>query len=371
VRKLQLPADEVASFLYLDGPPLLRALAFGPDGRSLAVLLGTEHASCCLYEWDLLRLGNPTRLDPASSEHGVWLPDPVLSADHQVLAHQADEVFSATLLTDRSAQGRGERLLIEPEEEGTRMYRALSALAFDRHARLLAGASFQQQMDRSTVYLWDVPAAFTRPAAEDPWADPISPLPGPALSMDGEALCLAFAPDGRWLVVGRPGGTVVRWELPAGRPLPLLRARGSGNSAVRRMAFSPESDTLAVAAGKTVTLFAVPTGAVRAVLTGHDHPVGDLAFHPGGRTLATACGRPATDWSDVYQEDEPGSLPDLDRFICGKGAVHLWDVGSGKERQRFDWDVGAPSAVAFAPDGCTCAVGGEIGQIVLWDVDDG
>jgi WD40 repeat protein len=366
MRKLQVAADEVANFLFSEGPPVLRALSFGPDSQTLAAVLGSEHASTSLYCWDLRRDDRPTRLD-SSSEHGIWLPDPVLSPDHQLLAHQADEVFSSVLVIDRSAQRRGERLLCEPD--GGQMYRpALATLAFDPSGRLLAGASWDQETKRSLVHLWDVAEAFGRPGAADPWTDPIPPLPRQGRAAQGEVRCLAFAPDGRLLVAGLADGTVARWEMPSGRPFSPLPAQGKGE-AVRRLAFSPEGDTLAVAAGRAVSLFALPGGTVRAVLAGHRQDVRDLAFHPAGRTLATVCGRPAVDWADAYEEDEPGSLPALDRYRCGKGAVHFWD-SSGSQRRQLDWDIGALSAVAFSPDGCTCAVGGEIGQIVLWDLDD-
>ena len=54
------------------------------------------------------------RAEAVSLAEAVWVADPVLSSDHQLLAQQADEVFTSILVSDRSAVRRGERLLEEP-----------------------------------------------------------------------------------------------------------------------------------------------------------------------------------------------------------------------------------------------------------------
>jgi WD40 repeat protein len=51
------------------------------------------------------------------------------------------------------------------------------------------------------------------------------------------------------------------------------------------------------------------------------------------------------------------------------GFVRLWDVAAVKELRSFAWDIGKVYCAAFAPDGLTCAAGGEKGQVVVWDVD--
>ena len=51
------------------------------------------------------------------------------------------------------------------------------------------------------------------------------------------------------------------------------------------------------------------------------------------------------------------------------GTVRFWTPGHGKEEKAYNWNIGRVTAVAFAPDGLTCAAGGENGQVVVWDVD--
>lgn len=51
----------------------------------------------------------------------------------------------------------------------------------------------------------------------------------------------------------------------------------------------------------------------------------------------------------------------------GVCAVH--DTVAGAQLRAYEWGIGAIHSVAFAPDGLTCAAGGEKGQVVIWDVD--
>ncbi|MBY0459610.1 MAG: hypothetical protein K2V38_20010 [Gemmataceae bacterium] len=58
------------------------------------------------------------------------------------------------------------------------------------------------------------------------------------------------------------------------------------------------------------------------------------------------------------------------RLACcdADGRVYLWDVETGEPLGAYDFIRGA-RVVAFAPDGLTCAAGGDNGQVVVWDVD--
>jgi hypothetical protein len=48
----------------------------------------------------------------------------------------------------------------------------------------------------------------------------------------------------------------------------------------------------------------------------------------------------------------------------------VWAAGDGRELRVFDWQIGHATAAAFAPDGLTCAAGGDKGQVVVWDTDE-
>ena len=52
------------------------------------------------------------------------------------------------------------------------------------------------------------------------------------------------------------------------------------------------------------------------------------------------------------------------------GAIRIWDLANGRETAALDWTIGPITALAFAPDGLTCAAAGAKGRVVLWDVGD-
>jgi WD40 repeat protein len=389
----------------------IRVLSFGPDGQTLAVLCYDG-----LY-WLNLRRPIPKRVlwDAGGWDDGGEWPDPALSPDHRLLARSAsdDRHRNAHLvLTDRSGKGgqtamplswhysssSGLKLGEEPalqqadprwlgwadewDRDDVESDRSFSALQFSPDGRFLVGA-VQQPGSHQTegglrsrargVYRWDVAAAFRhREWTFIPPGPDILPAPGPVT-------CLAFSPDGGTLTAGLDDGAVSRWEFATGRRLSPLgprprtaagragsRPRRSPGEAepgpgVQRLAFSPDGATLAVAAGRLVTLFGTATARRRATLAhpnlvsgrffhgpgtrpeGHSLPTGGLAFHPSGGWLATVCGDPS---------------------------VRLWDVATGAAYRELRWDIGELDAVTFAPDGCLGAAGSRDGNIVIWDVDD-
>jgi WD40 repeat protein len=67
-----------------------------------------------------------------------------------------------------------------------------------------------------------------------------------------------------------------------------------------------------------------------------------VAFHPSGRYLAATS-------NDM--------------------TVKLYDTTTWKIVYTFTWKIGRLRSVAFSPDGTLAAVGSEMGQVVVWDVD--
>ncbi len=49
--------------------------------------------------------------------------------------------------------------------------------------------------------------------------------------------------------------------------------------------------------------------------------------------------------------------------------VTMWDTATWQPTRQYGWEIGKLRAVAFAPDGLTCAAGSDTGKVVLFDVD--
>jgi WD40 repeat protein len=176
---------------------------------------------------------------------------------------------------------------------------------------------------------------------EPPWA-----LPG--------ARCVAFSPDSQFLAVG-DGRDVLFYEAATGKQERVLKGKYPAPQ-VRRVAFAPDGKTLAIGRGDAhqpgdVELWDLTTDSIRASWRAHAAGVAALAFSPDGRLLASG------------SHDK---------------TVLIWDVPTNQERSRIL--MLPPQTVrdlAFAPrDGKTLAIAcgaadprvREPGQVKLWDV---
>jgi len=256
-----------------------------------------------------------------------------------ILQHQ-DAVRSVAFSPD------GQTLLTGSDDRTARLWEAATGssigqaleqqgpvrfVAFDRdgHTVLTAGS------DR-TARLWEVMVAppFIR-----------------EFRHKAQVMALAFSPDGRTIVAGTDSNQAWRWQTATGKRLgPPLRARGSSVWAV---AFSNDGKAILTgdrdgvarlwdaATGHLVQKFKHPRG----------HRVRGVAFSPDGRTVLTGGGGLVTTHAET-----------------AKGEALLWDTVTGQQRGQPLEQDGVVWAVAFGPDGKTCAVASEDGRVRLYDV---
>jgi WD40 repeat protein/class 3 adenylate cyclase len=204
----------------------------------------------------------------------------------------------------------------------------LNGVAFDPTGRRLATTG-----EAGHLRLWDV--------ATGELVDDISV---------GEALWgVAFDATGERVAATLRNGTVVVWDTATGRELQTLHGpkdlpfRSFGWSPTP--AFSPDGTLLAGGGwGKTGVVWDLGSGAIEAVLEGHDWEVSDIEFSPDANVVAT-------------------TGPD--------GTVRLWDTATWSSSNTFSGTTAEQYALAFSPDGSTIATGGADGTAVVWDLPTG
>jgi WD40 repeat protein len=288
----------------------VQAVAFSPDGRTLATAAG------------LLGHGGEVKLWDVATWRAGGVNPPVrvtLSGHTDAVYAVAFSPDSGTLATG-GADGTGRLWDVASGRERTRWPKRgrVLAVAFAPDGRTLASAPAG-----GPVLVWDVLTGQER------------------LILEGCYPAVAFAPDGQTLATGSPDGGVQLWDLATGQPRAVLGERGQW---VHCVAFACDSQTLAVAYhGATVeaavALWDLARQQVRRTLAGHPDLVVGMAFAPGGRTLATAS---------------------RDR------SVKLWDVATGRERATLRSHTGVVTGVAFSPDGRWLATASTDRTVRLW-----
>jgi len=184
--------------------------------------------------------------------------------------------------------------------------------------------------DDRAVLVWDLTQADT----DDATANETEPT---VLSGHEDAVIgVAASPDGQCIASIDRGGTLVGWDVAAGKPRFRRQFDGAAGIAV-----APDAVRVAVACrDQLLRLLDPSSGEIVATLRGHDAPVTSVAFGTRGQ---------------LSSGDEAGT-------------VKLWDLGDREAgalvfRQHNGW-VGD---VAFGPEGRLVASAGEAGRVLVWD----
>jgi WD40 repeat protein len=338
----------------------VHALAFTPDGDTLATARRVEHSSYVgargvVHLWDAATGRERLRLE----DH---LPDVralAFSADGRLLATGAEGVLGLWDAKDGTSR------VPAAGHEG-----AVWKVAFAPDGRTLATGSLD-----GSIGIWD--AATGRLVRRFGSAD------------RQRVWSIAFSPDGRALASYSHDGSVRLWDPSTGAEIRRIAGQDGPGGWV---AFSPDGRTLA-AGGETgsLRLRDVVSDKERAVFS---DPAGQLffaGFSPDGKLLARlrwgmgersviltlenlATGRPARKWA-LPEYGFVAFAPDGRTVaVVGHGMksdkerlLYLQDVTTGGERQVPLPPQRRGASVGFSPDGRTIAWGTVDGQVYLWE----
>jgi WD40 repeat protein len=292
-------------------------------GRELPSLKGnTREATCVAFSPDEQRLasgGNDGTVriwDMATHQevrtlrgHTNWIRSLAFSPDGQRLA----SCDNGTVRIWDPAAGRELRIL-------RGHIAAVNAVAFSPDGQRLVSASTD-----STVKVWDQ----------------LSGQEVRTLTGHSKYSCLAFSRDGKQLVTGSDEKTVEVWDSATGQ---VLRTLQGHTDRILAVAFSPDDRKLAaVGSDGTVRMWDAASGKELPALKGHTDWVYGAAFSPDGKRRAVAAG----------------------------ADVQIVDVASGKVLHSLGGHWNLIYSVAFSPDGRWLASADGLGNVMIWQADNG
>ena len=342
--------DSQISFFALPSPQ--HALAYSPDGRTLAV--GSTDGFNALLEL-VPRGASKARVEVHSMN--ATIPDLAFSPDGQTLAtgetRSGSEIPRREIIVLRNARSGAAERSSQPIVNG----RLVGYTPDGRYLLVTTGGRTSELLRARTL---EMVRTFRH----------------------GEPA--ALAPRGSLAAFGHGDGSVTFLDLTTGKETTLSGRTGSN---VDSLGFDADGETLATGDDDgTIGIWDVHARALSDVYTGHSAGVNAVAFSPDGRTLYSGSydgSAIAWDVSGTRRLGRPFPLapgsspssfqsdvsPDGSRFATSPGPneVQVWNSATRTVVRDLRGPVGDTHDIRFSPDGRLVGVAGTE-HAVVWDV---
>jgi WD40 repeat protein/tRNA A-37 threonylcarbamoyl transferase component Bud32 len=364
--------QELRTLRVVPQDPLFRALCGMVN--SVAFSADGKHLAIAARPWD-------QTLTQKKGEWGmssVWLWDAVTGKELMPVEH-----FSGWL-TAVAFHPWGKRLAVGGEGRGLRVWDLGGSL----NLRIPGGAATCVAFSPDGKFLV---GGGSRPFPELGEKSPVGlkmwdvRTGGEVVSFRGHTglvTCLAMCPDGKRLASASQDGQVSVWDTRTGR---RMLAFNGGSGGLFNLAYSPDGNLLATASGEGAKVWGAHTGRVIRTLGEPSGGVVSMSFSPDGTRLAGAGGPALLVWdvntgkellnakgAELVSFGRVTFSPDGKRLAVITGrAIQVLEAESGREVRRLAGHPRVISGVAFSPDGKRLASADLEGTIKLWDMSMG